>query len=97
MAVQPYVLGHGVATFPRGSQQAILRPQRQPRPRESAMPLAEIDTAIDRARELELELRDVLCLAARGLTDTGKRTSLDELIARCGLTRQELEALPDDD
>jgi hypothetical protein len=33
---------------------------------------------------------------ARAVTDTGRRTSLDDVLAAFGQTRESLDALPDD-
>lgn len=48
-------------------------------------------------QELEEDLRDLALVVSRAATDTGRRTSLDDVLAAFGHTREELEALPDDD
>lgn len=61
------------------------------------MPIGEIDEVIDRAEELEAEFEDLVCVAVRGLTDSGNRTSLDDVLASFGYTREQLAAIPDED
>jgi|SRR5579884_664550 len=46
---------------------------------------------------LEEDLRDLALVLARAATDSGRRTSLDEVLATFGHSREELEALPDDE
>lgn|SRR5581483_3995445 len=48
-------------------------------------------------QELEEDLRDLALVVARVATDSGRRTSLDDVLAAFGHSREELEALPDDD
>jgi antitoxin (DNA-binding transcriptional repressor) of toxin-antitoxin stability system len=53
---------------------------------------------IGRIAELEeaaADLRDLALVLARAATDTGRRTSLDEVLAAFGHTRESLDALPD--
>jgi prevent-host-death family protein len=53
---------------------------------------------IARIAELEeaaADLRDLALVLARAATDTGRRTSLDEVLAAFGHTRESLDALPD--
>jgi hypothetical protein len=52
--------------------------------------LAEID-------EAAADLRDLALVLARAVTDPGERTSLDDVLAAFGQTRESLEALPDDE
>lgn len=52
--------------------------------------LAEVD-------EAAADLRDLALLLARMVTDNGRRTSLDDVIAAFGHTRESLAALEDDD
>ncbi|GAA0985180.1 hypothetical protein GCM10009555_060180 [Acrocarpospora macrocephala] len=52
--------------------------------------LAELD-------EAAADLRDLALVLARAATDTGKRTSFDEVLAAFGHTRESLAALPDDE
>jgi prevent-host-death family protein len=53
-----------------------------------------------RLAELEqaaADLRDLALALARTATDGGRRTSLDEMLAAFGHTRETLAALPDDE
>lgn len=45
----------------------------------------------------ESDLRDLALVLARAATDTGHRTSLDDVLAAFGHTRESLAALPEDD
>lgn len=45
----------------------------------------------------ESDLRDLALVLTRAATDTGRRTSLDDVLAAFGHTRDSLAALPDDD
>lgn len=45
----------------------------------------------------ESDLRDLALVLARAATDTGRRTSLDDVLAAFGHTRESLAALPEDD
>lgn len=45
----------------------------------------------------ESDLRDLALVLARGATDAGRRTSLDDVLAAFGHTRESLAALPEDD
>jgi prevent-host-death family protein len=49
-------------------------------------------TRIHEIRELESDLRDAALLLSRMTTDSGSRTSLDEVIEAFGFSRAELEA-----
>jgi hypothetical protein len=51
--------------------------------------LAEID-------EAAADLHDLALVLARSVTDSGERTSLDDVLAAFGHTRESLAALPDD-
>lgn len=44
---------------------------------------------------LERDLTDLALVLARAATDTGERTSLDEVIEAAGYTREQLEQMPD--
>lgn len=61
------------------------------------MPTAEMEAVAARIPELAAELRDMIVLLARLSTDDGDRTSLDALLDRYGLTRADLDTLPDED
>ncbi len=52
--------------------------------------LKEIDDAV-------ADLHDLALVLSRAVTDSGRRTSLDEVIAAFGHTRESLAALPDDE
>jgi antitoxin (DNA-binding transcriptional repressor) of toxin-antitoxin stability system len=52
--------------------------------------LAELDEAAE-------DLRDLALVLARAVTDTGRRTSLDDVLDAFGHTRESLSALPDDE
>jgi prevent-host-death family protein len=52
--------------------------------------LAELD-------EAAADLRDLALVLARAATDTGRRTSLDDVLEAFGHTRESLAALPDDE
>jgi prevent-host-death family protein len=45
----------------------------------------------------ESDLRDLALVLARAATDTGRRTSLDDVLTAFGHTRESLAALPDED
>ncbi|MGW9207781.1 type II toxin-antitoxin system Phd/YefM family antitoxin [Embleya sp. NPDC055664] len=56
--------------------------------------------SIGRLTELEAaeaDLRDLALVLARAATDSGRRTSLDKVLAAYGHTRESLAALPDAD
>lgn len=48
-----------------------------------------------RLGELERDLTDLALVLSRAATDSGERTSLDDVLAAAGLTREQLEHLPD--
>lgn len=50
--------------------------------------------SIERLEELD-DARDLALVAARMLTDSGSRTSLDEVLETFGFTREELRRYPD--
>lgn len=55
---------------------------------------------VRRLAELEeaaADLRDLALVLSRAVTDTGRRTSLDEVIAAFGHTRESLAAIEDDE
>ncbi len=45
----------------------------------------------------ESDLRDLALVLARAATDTGRRTSLDDVLTAFGHTRESLAALPEDE
>lgn len=47
--------------------------------------------------ELAGDLRDLALAVARSATDSGRRTSLDDVLAAFDVSREELATLPDDD
>ena len=47
--------------------------------------------------EAESDLRDLALVLTRAATDTGRRTSLDDVLAAFGYTRETLAGLPDDE
>jgi prevent-host-death family protein len=56
--------------------------------------------SVRRLAELEdaaADLRDLALVLARSVTDTGRRTSLDDVLAAFGHTRESLAAVEDDD
>lgn len=56
--------------------------------------------SIQRLTEIEetlSDLHDLALVLARGATDTGTRTGLDDVLAAFGQTRESLAALPDDE
>lgn len=50
---------------------------------------------LDEIAELRDDLRDLTLVLARQATDTGRRTSMDEVLAAFGHTRESLTELPD--
>ncbi|MEU0518907.1 type II toxin-antitoxin system prevent-host-death family antitoxin [Streptosporangium sp. NPDC006007] len=53
-----------------------------------------------RLNELEegaADLRDLALVLVRAATDSGRRTSIDDVLSAFGHTRESLAALPDDD
>ncbi|MEW9533457.1 hypothetical protein [Microbispora sp. NPDC049125] len=62
-------------------------------------PIAAV-VSMRRLNELEeaaADLRDLALVLVRSATDTGRRTSMDEVLSAFGHTRESLAALPDDD
>jgi len=79
-----------VADAEQGSDLVVTRHHR---------PVAAV-VGIRRLTELEeaaADLRDLALVLARAVTDTGRRTSLDEVLAAFGHSRESLGALPDDE
>lgn len=79
-----------VADAERGSDLVVTRHHR---------PVAAV-VGIRRLTELEgaaADLRDLALVLARAVTDTGRRTSLDDVLAAFGHTQESLDALPDDE
>ena len=79
-----------VADAEQGSDLVVTRRHR---------PVAAV-VGIARLAELEeaaADLRDLALVLARAVTDSGKRTSLDDVLSAFGHTRESLAALPDDD
>ena len=63
------------------------------------LPVAAV-VSMGRLAELEeaaADLRDLALVLARAVTDTGRRTSLDDVLEAFGQTRESLGALPDDE
>lgn len=52
---------------------------------------------LNELEEAAADLRDLALVLARAATDTGRRTSLDDVLAAFGHTRESLAALPDED
>lgn len=50
---------------------------------------------VQRLAELERDLTDVALVLSRAATDSGRRTSLDAVIASSGYTREQLAAMDD--
>lgn len=50
---------------------------------------------LQRLASMERDLIDVALVLSRAATDTGRRTSLDEVIERFGFTREQLQAMDD--
>lgn len=50
---------------------------------------------LHRYTELERDMLDLALVATRSATDTGVRTSLDDVIEHLGYTRDQIESLPD--
>lgn len=50
---------------------------------------------LDELAGLRDDLRDIALVLARQATDSGRRTSLDEVLAAFGHTRENLAAIPD--
>ncbi|WP_274561630.1 type II toxin-antitoxin system prevent-host-death family antitoxin [Streptomyces spiramyceticus] len=52
---------------------------------------------LDELEEAAADLRDLALVLARSVTDTGRRTPLDDVLNAFGHTRESLTALPDDE
>lgn len=52
---------------------------------------------LDEIDEAVADLRDLALVLARTATDSGRRTTFDDVLAAFGHTRESLEALPDDE
>lgn len=79
-----------VADAEQGSDLVVTRRHR---------PVAAV-VGIGRLAELEeaaADLRDLALVLARAATDSGRRTSLDDVLEAFGHTRESLAALPDDE
>lgn len=79
-----------VADAERGSDVVVTRRHQ---------PVAAV-VSMRRLKEIEEAAADIADLAlvlARSVTDTGERTSFDDVLKAFGLTRQSLAALPDDE
>jgi prevent-host-death family protein len=79
-----------VADAEQGSDLVVTRHRR---------PVAAV-VSISRLTELEdaaADLRDLALVLARAVTDTGRRTSLGDVLAAFGHTQESLDALPDDE
>jgi hypothetical protein len=50
---------------------------------------------LQRLARLERDLTDVALVLSRAATDSGRRTSLDDVIERMGFTRDQLNAMDD--
>ena len=79
-----------VADAERGSDLVVTRRHRPVAAVVSISRLTELD-------EAAADLRDLALVLARAATDTGRRTSLDEVIEAFGHTRESLAELPDDE
>jgi prevent-host-death family protein len=79
-----------VADAERGADIVVTRRHR---------PVAAV-VGVDRLNALEeaaTDLHDLALVLVRSVTDTGTRTSLDDVLRVFGQTRESLAALPDDD
>jgi hypothetical protein len=63
----------------------------------NVMPVQERDALRDRVQELEIELSDALLLYARAVTTSGPEADFDSLLQEFGYTREQLDAMPDED
>jgi antitoxin (DNA-binding transcriptional repressor) of toxin-antitoxin stability system len=79
-----------VADAEQGSDVIVTRRQEPVAAVVSMRRLAEIDDAV-------ADLQDLALVLARSATDTGRRTSLDEVLSAFGHTRESLAAMPDDE
>lgn len=51
---------------------------------------------LEQLEELRCDLLDAVLALSRVLTDSGRRTPLDQVIATLGISNEELDTLPDD-
>ena len=79
-----------VADAENGAELVVTRHHRPVAVVIGAARLAELD-------EAAADLRDLTLVLSRAVTDTGHRTSLDEVIAAFGHTRESLAAIEDDE
>jgi prevent-host-death family protein len=79
-----------VSDAEHGSDVVVTRRHRPVAAVVSIQRLAEID-------EATADLRDLALVLARSVTDSGARTSLDDVLTAFGHTRESLAALPDDE
>jgi len=79
-----------VADAERGSDLVVTRRHRPVAAVVSISRLTELD-------EAAADLRDLALVLARAATDTGRRTSLDDVLEAFGHTRESLAELPDDE
>ncbi|UWP81898.1 hypothetical protein [Dactylosporangium fulvum] len=78
-----------MADAEQGSDVIVTRRQEPVAAVVSMRRLAEIDAAV-------ADLRDLALVLARSATDTGRRTSFDDVLSAFGHTRESLNNLPDD-
>lgn len=52
---------------------------------------------LNELEEAAADLRDLALVLVRAATDSGRRTSIDDVLSAFGHTRESLAALPDDD
>ena len=79
-----------VADAEHGADLVVTRRQRPVAAVVGVRRLAELEEAAD-------DLRDLALVLSRAVTDSGRRTSLDEVIAAFGHTRESLAAIDDDE
>jgi hypothetical protein len=79
-----------VADAEHGADVVVTRRQQPVVAVVSMQRLAEIDATV-------ADLHDLALVLARSATDTGRRTSFDDVLSAFGHTRESLEALPDDE
>lgn len=79
-----------VADAERGADLVVTRRNHAVAAVVSMQRLQEIDEAI-------ADMRDLALVLSRMVTDTGSRTSLDDVLKAFGYTRESLAAVPDDE
>lgn len=79
-----------VSDAEHGSDVVVTRRQQPVAAVVSMRRLAEIEQAV-------ADLHDLALVLARSATDSGQRTSLDDVLSAFGHTRESLRALPDDE